>query len=247
MTLLRVTSQGTGEPVVWLHGFTQTRYSAPEFLASLSHCNRVLTLDLPGHGEAAGVRADLVTTARLIAEAVEEERFSLAGYSFGGRVALHVALAIPYRIRRLVLVSATRGLADPLERAARVSRDEALADHIVAVGTDIFLDEWLAQPLFSGAAELDRERRSIHAEGLAASLRLAGTGTQEFLGPRLGELTMPVLTLAGRRDEKFLAEARAISAGVLEGRVEIIEGAGHALHLEQPGESAELVSRFLSE
>ena len=51
------------------------------------------------------------------------------------------------------------------------------------------------------AADLDDRRRNTVA-GLASSLRLAGTGTQEPLWDRLGMLTMPVLVLAGERDER---------------------------------------------
>ena len=247
MTLLRVNSRGTGEPVVWLHGFTQTRHSAPEFLASLSQTNRVLTLDLPGHGDAADVAADLSGSAPLVLEAVEPESFHLAGYSFGGRVALHVALHSPKRVRRLVLVSATRGLVDPEERATRRRRDEELADHLLAVGTETFLDEWLRQPLFSGSYDHDRVHRSRDAAGLAASLRLAGTGTQEFLGPRLGELTMPVLLLVGELDEKFRREGEELLRGLPDARLEVIPGAGHALPLEAPERCAEVVNEFLSE
>ena len=47
------------------------------------------------------------------------ERFALAGYSMGGRIALHAALALGDRVDRLVLVGASPGIADPAERAAR--------------------------------------------------------------------------------------------------------------------------------
>ncbi len=247
MALLRVTSEGTGEPVVWLHGFTQTRSSAPEFLASLRQTNRVLTLDLPGHGEASGVEGDLWRTADLVADAVGEETFHLAGYSFGGRVALHLALAHPERLRRLVLVSSTAGLVSDHDRTERRQRDEQLADHLAEVGTERFLDEWLAQPLFSGTRRHDREHRSRDASGLASSLRLAGTGTQSDLTSRLIEITRPVLIVAGEHDEKFVREARRLGDTLTDARVEILSRAGHAVPLDSPHECARVISEFVSE
>ena len=126
-------------------------------------------------------------------EALAPERFTLAGYSMGGRLALALALRIPQRVRRLVLVSASPGLADDGERAARRAADEALADRIEAIGVEAFAREWAAQPLFAGqppevaaAAHADRLRRS--AAEHAAQLRGLGTGVMPPLWERLGEL-----------------------------------------------------------
>ena len=58
----------------------------------------------------------------------DRRRAAWLGYSMGGRYALHVALRHPELVRRLVLVSATGGIDDPAERAARREGDEALAD-----------------------------------------------------------------------------------------------------------------------
>lgn len=216
------------------------------FRSILAGTNELLTVDLPGHGENSPIAASLPDTANLLAEVLPTEPFVLGGYSFGGRVALHLALAYPERVRALVLVSATRGIEDPGERHARRERDEALAARIKMIGTEAFLDEWLAQPLFDGLANDPQERatRSHDANGLATSLRLAGTGTQEWLGPRLASLTMPVLTLAGTRDDKFSLEASAIASTVPTGSVTFIDQAGHTAHVERPRETAEAIERF---
>ena len=80
----------------------------------------------------------------------------------------------------------------------------------------------------------DRRRNTV--AGLAASLRLAGTGTQADLWGRLGRLDVPVLVLAGERDAKFTALGRELAATIGENaRFEAVADAGHAAHLEQPG------------
>ena len=246
MSLLTVQREGAGAPFAWLHGFTQTRNSAHEYRSILAGAREVWTLDLPGHGDARAVRATLTGAADLVAEALGEEPVDLGGYSFGARVALHVALAYPTRVRRLVLLGASRGIKESSARAERRDADERLARRIEKIGADAFLAEWLAQPLFATLRDAEPESRSRDADGLAACLRLAGTGTQAWLSPRLVELSMPVLAVAGSLDVKFSNEARAIAASTTHGMVALVQGAGHAAHFERPADFAALVDDFLT-
>ncbi len=140
-----------------------------------------------------------------------------------------------------------RGLADPAERAARREADDRLADRIEAIGVEAFAGDWGAQPLFAGqppqvaaAAHADRLRNT--PTGLAAALRGLGTGVMEPLWDRLGELRIPVTLIAGARDEKFRAVADRMAAAIPDARVEIVEGAGHAAHLERPDTVAALLT-----
>lgn len=247
MPLLTLDRQGSGPPLAWLHGFTQTRSSARQFRTILAGHHEVLTLDLPGHGIAASVAASLPEIAALVLDALPAEPLVLGGYSFGARVALHVALNDPSRLRALIVLSTSRGLADPHERQQRRERDEALADHLIEVGAETFFDEWLAQPLFSTlGAHSETDTRSRDASGLASSLRWAGTGTQEWLGERLASLDVATLALAGELDAKFVAEARAIAQTLRHGAYASIAGAGHAAHLEQPEQVARAIENFLA-
>ncbi len=205
-----------------------------------------MTLDLPGHGDAASISASLPEIAALVLDALPDETLTLGGYSFGGRVALHVALSAPARLNALVVLGASRGIADLDERARRAARDEALARHLDDVGTQQFLQEWLTQPLFARLGpRSEPESRSEDAPGLADSLRRAGTGTQEWLGARLAGLAVPTLALAGDADAKFTAEARTIADTVVNGRFAAILDAGHAAHLEQPERTAQVIEEFL--
>ena len=167
----------------------------------------------------------------------------------GGRYALHVALRHPDAVERLVLVSATAGIDDPGERADRRRTDDALAARVEADGVESFLRFWLDQPLFAtlpaGAAGLET-RLGGTAGGLASSLRLAGTGTQQPLWDRLAGIAVPVLVVAGQLDAKYTAlggrMARTIGPRA---RLEVLPGAGHACHLEQPGAFLDVVTSFL--
>jgi 2-succinyl-6-hydroxy-2,4-cyclohexadiene-1-carboxylate synthase len=237
----------SGDRIVLVHGFTQTARCWGPFGAALGVDHEVRAVDAPGHGRSSEVRADLVDGAALLGAA--GDRATYLGYSMGGRLALHLALARPDLVERLVLIGATAGIEDDAERASRKAADETLADHVEAVGVDTFLHEWLAQPLFAGlppsAACLDERRRNTSA-GLASSLRLAGTGTQRPLWAELSRLTMPVLLVVGGDDAKFttIAERMADHIGPT-ATVSVIEGAGHTAHLERPEATERAVRDWL--
>ncbi len=245
----------TGPRLVLAHGFTQTRGAWGPVADDLANDHRLVLVDLPGHGGSSGVAADLPRGARLLADAGGAG--SYLGYSMGGRFCLHLALRTPEVVDRLVLVSTTAGMADADERAARRAADEALADELDPPGADpagdaerrdAFLRRWLAQPLFAslppevGALS---ERRRNTAAGLASSLRLAGTGTQLPLWEELAGLAMPVLVITGAEDAKFDAIARRMVAAIGPNAAHVrVPRAGHAVHLERPGDVAAAIRAF---
>ena len=241
---LAVTTTGAGPRLVVVHGFTQTGRSWEAFAASLAGDHEVVSVDAPGHGGSAGVRADLVDGAELLGDA--GGRATYVGYSMGGRLCLHLAIGRPDLVERLVLVSATAGLDDAGERAARRRADEQLAATIERDGLDAFLERWVTQPLFATLPDpgLEDRRRNTPA-GLATSLRLAGTGTQQPLWDRLGELTMPVLLVAGALDAKFVAVAARMAALLPAATLEVVADAGHTVHLEHPAAFEALLRRWL--
>jgi 2-succinyl-6-hydroxy-2,4-cyclohexadiene-1-carboxylate synthase len=223
--------------LVAIHGFAQTGRCWGSLPAALGgHGFEVVTPDLPGHGGSPHPPLDPAATAAVLA--AEGGRAVYLGYSFGGRIALRLALDHPDQVERLVLIGASPGLADPAERAARDEADRRLADRIEADGVESFLDGWLALPLFAGlpeAAQFRVERRRNTAAGLAGSLRRAGTGAQEPLWGRLRDLRPPVLLVTGEHDRKFVAIADDMAAAIGRGATRrSIPGAGHTAHLEQP-------------
>jgi 2-succinyl-6-hydroxy-2,4-cyclohexadiene-1-carboxylate synthase len=226
---------GQGPRLVFVHGFTQTATSwkpIAELFAADGY--ESVVVDVPGHGASAGVRVDLRRGADMLTALCGAAVY--IGYSLGGRLSMHAALMYPHLVRGLAVVGASPGIADEGERVARRAADNELADHIVDVGIAKFLDEWLAQPLFAGLSLDDGARADRLAntpEGLAVSLRLAGSGAQVSLWPRLQEMKMPVLTIAGEQDHKFAAIGRKVSASVPMGKTIEIPGAGHAAHLQQ--------------
>ena len=233
--------------VVLLHGFTHTGASWDPVVAALAESYRALAPDIRGHGSAAG--REPVTLGAVIGDVagIAPPRFTLVGYSMGGRIALHAALALSDRVERLVLIGASPGLADPAERAARRAADERLADEVEHMTIGEFAHRWAQTPVLAGqppavAAAVDSDRRRNQPAGLARALRGLGTGALPSLWERLGELGAPVTLVVGERDEKFRAIAGEMARGLSDGRVVAVAGAGHAVHLEAPERVAELIS-----
>jgi len=234
--------------LILVHGFTQTGRSWQAVLHALGGRYRALAPDLPGHGDFAARRpASFAACDAYLGALAGDRRITLAGYSLGGRVALHAGLSLGDRVERLVLIGASPGLANASERGARAAADAALADHIEAVGLQAFVREWGAQPLFAGMprgiaelAEADRMRNT--AEGLAAALRGLGTGVMPSLWNRLEELTVAVDLVVGERDLKFRAIAERMQAALPDARLHVVPSAGHAVQLEVPGAVADVLA-----
>jgi 2-succinyl-6-hydroxy-2,4-cyclohexadiene-1-carboxylate synthase len=239
---------GKGDPVVLIHGFTQSAGSWGYLADRLATRHRVVAVDAPGHGGSAGVEADLGAGAAMIGAA--GGRSAYIGYSMGGRFALHLALDRPDLVERLVLVSATAGLDDAGGRAARRASDEIIARRIERDGVESFVRWWLDRPLFAtlpASAAATESRLGGSVAGLASSLRQAGTGTQQPLWGRLGELAMPVLVIAGGLDEAYRRRAERLAAGIgANAELAIIEGTGHACHLEAPDDWLAVVETWLA-
>jgi 2-succinyl-6-hydroxy-2,4-cyclohexadiene-1-carboxylate synthase len=225
--------------LVLLHGFTNSGASWQPVISGLGQRYRALAPDIRGHASASA--ADPVTLDAVLGDIANltDGEFTLVGYSQGGRIALHAALAMPDRVRRLVLIGASPGLADEPERTARSLADERLAERVEAMTIEEFATEWAQSPVLSGvapdvaaAAYVDRLRST--PTGLAAALRGLGTGALPSLWERLPELRMPVTVIAGERDTKFTAIAYEMAELVPDATVMIVLGAGHAVHLERP-------------
>jgi 2-succinyl-6-hydroxy-2,4-cyclohexadiene-1-carboxylate synthase len=234
------------ESVVLLHGFSGTSRAWDGVRAHLDGERYLLALDLPGHGRAADYERP-ITFAGCVAHvlASSPERFTLGGYSLGGRVALHVALAAPERVARLVLVSSGAGIDDPAERAERRRADHRLADELESMPFEDFIERWRSQPLFAGeppaAGELARaDQHRNRPEALAAVLRGIGTGEMESLWDRLGELTMQVTVLVGERDTKFRALGQRMVELLADAEL-IVAAGGHGLPLENPAAVARVL------
>ena len=174
----------------------------------------------------------------------------LAGYSLGGRLALRAVVRDPGRYAGVVTVGATAGIDDPVLRSSRAEADDRLAAWMEAAPIEDVVAIWERQPLFADQSEAlieeQRPGRMSHDPAeLAMLLRTAGQGVLEPVWHELLTLQVPVLAIAGARDEGYVAAARRIADVAPRGRAAIVEDAGHAPQLQQPGRVAELIEGLL--
>jgi 2-succinyl-6-hydroxy-2,4-cyclohexadiene-1-carboxylate synthase len=173
----------------------------------------------------------------------------LVGYSLGGRLALRAALRDRGRYSGVVTVGVTAGIEDPAERSARAQADDRLASWIEAAPIEDVVAVWERQPLFADQSDalVEQQRSGRLAQdprALAMLLRTAGQGVLEPVWSHLLSFELPLLAIAGARDEGYASAARKIADIAPSARAQIVEHAGHAPQLEQPGVVASLIAAF---
>jgi len=247
---MHVRVEGSGEPILLIHGFTGSGLSwGNDLIEGLAQVHRVVAVDLVGHGQSE-VSAnperyrvgEILEDLGEVLDALSIEKARWLGYSMGGRIAVAGACTVPGRISSLILESASPGLRGENERKARRRADEALAEGILRGGMEAFVDHWMGLPLFATQGKLPekirvltRERRLQNdPEALAACLRGMGTGAQPSYWDALPEVQVATLLLAGQEDHKFTQVAEEMAESLPRAILRFMPKAGHAIHLENP-------------
>ncbi len=198
--------EGSGIPLVFLHGFlgTCSDWKAVCDFLPPSHC---IGIHLPGHG---GVPFSETFE-------IDIDRFHLIGYSMGGRLAMAYAAKNPYRIASLTIASAHPGLTDEAEKQKRLESDARWAKILLELPIDEFLKRWYDQPLFQFYKPDLSMRKKQNVQDLAKALMHYSLGRQ----PRFDLDNV----LVGEWDAKF----RALYINPI-----LIPSSGHVVHLENP-------------
>lgn len=169
----------------------------------------------------------------------------LAGYSMGGRLALHCLLQAPQLYRAAIIISAGLGIEDGAERRTRATHDENWARRFESEPWAEVVGAWNAQPLFEGGAEPHREESHFRRDALAHALRAWSPAAHSPLAPRLSSVRTPVLWVAGERDAKYVAAARRAVAELPGAEMWISPASGHRVPWEQPELLGERVAEFV--
>ncbi|MGL6213199.1 2-succinyl-6-hydroxy-2,4-cyclohexadiene-1-carboxylate synthase [Billgrantia desiderata] len=213
-----------------------------------------LALDLPGHGSNQAVRvAGFEQAHRWLCDELAArgiDRYQLAGYSLGGRLALYHASQAPAGLLALLLENCHPGL-PPAERPARLAHDEGWARRFEQEPLAAVLADWYRQGVFADLGEDARARQIARRLGndgkaVAAMLRATSLGQQPDLGPWLAQGALPVTYVSGTRDHKFhqlaclmASQHRKINHLELDG--------GHNLHAHQPETFARLLAEWVNQ
>ena len=250
--ILALTEDGTGPPLVLLHGLFGAGQNWGAIRRALAPRYRVLTPDLRNHGASPRAAAmDYPTMAGDIAETLDaagEAGAAVLGHSMGGKAAMQLALTHGELIDRLVvadiapvayghsqshLVRAMRGL-DLRDLSARSEADRRLAAAVGDAGVRAFL-------LQSLDLKADTPVWRLNLDVLEREMdRITGwPGTE-------GRFEGPALFLAGALSDYVRPEHRErIKHLFPNAKFARIPGAGHWLHAERPREFEAALRTFL--
>lgn len=260
-TLAVHTLRGEGQPLLAIHGFTGNAQTMIPLVDACRNGRPAILIDCIGHGASDAPNEVQPYSMPSVVDQIlglvgmhPPGHVHLLGYSMGGRIALSMAARAPWYFASLTTLSASPGLADPIERARRYDEDHARAAGLEHQGIEAFVDSWLDMPLFASLVEafdddaraVDRRQRlSNSVIGLANSLRGTGTGSMPPVWQQLPGLRTPYLAIAGADDDRYARVANDAAAAAAFGRAIVIPNLGHALHAENPGEVAPFIADFL--
>jgi len=250
---LHYEDEGSGEPVLLIHGHTMDRRIWDPVMPGLRATDlRALRPDLRGHGFSA--RPDFgyhvshhASDMVAVLEDAGIDSATVVGYSIGGGVALEMALTSPGRVRGLVLMSPVMpdrpfeaSFMENLRDVARMARSEGIEAAM--------LGPWASNPLF----EFSFSKAGVREAAMAINRDFPGAeylATQrdrierEWTVPeRLPEIDVSTVVIAGDRETPgFRAYAEEAAEGIPGARIEFYENCGHLLPLEEPDRVAETI------
>ncbi len=215
---LAVDDRGDGSPIVFTHGWADTRNVWDGIVDQLADHARCITWDLRGHGESAVAPPGdysrdhaLDDMSRVVDRAGAP--VVLAGHSLGGYLSLAFALRRPESVLGLVLVAAGPGF----------RKQEAM-------------DSW--------NESIDRSAADL---GVPDGQQEISKHVDSWVIDNLGEIRCPVVTVLGERDKRF-APSVGVFEKYLDVRASItVADAGHMVHAKKPSETAAAIDRLLDD
>ncbi|HEX9637259.1 MAG TPA: alpha/beta fold hydrolase [Acidobacteriota bacterium] len=248
---------GAGSEVVFIHGHAiDARQWDPQWEPFCAR-HRCLRYDLRGHGRSSAPPGDysldrFAADLEILLNRVGFERPALIGLSFGGLIAMELALSAPQRVRGLVLVdTALEGFAysEAYRRGWRAVRQAARRDGVRRALEQAWLSSELFRPLRGQPARFEQIRRM--AQGYSGVEYLHDRSRREpaqTVLHRLQQIRCPTLVLTGERDsDDFHAIATLIGEKISGARRLVIRGAGHLSCFENPAAFNPAVLDFLAD
>jgi non-heme chloroperoxidase len=239
----------SGEPLILLHGYTDSHHSFDRNLPLLSPRFHVYALDQRGHGgsvkpaccyEPSDFAADVIA----FMNALHIHRAALAGHSMGSFIAHKVAAEHPHRFTKLVLIgSATTAVGNPV--GAELT---AVVDTLTDPIDPAFVRDFQASTFFRPIPP------SFLDTAVSESLRVPATIWKQTLdalvvddhSAELPRITADTLVFWGDQDVFFSAEDQArLLAAIPAAKLLVYADTGHGLHVEQPARFVRDLERFL--
>lgn len=252
---------GSGPPLLYLHGLVADLHSFPadsgltSFHETLAQSFTVYAPALPGYAETEGYDEletveDMVFFCLDVLDALKLDTVHLVGTALGGWVATELATRHAHRLRRLVLINPL-GISTPEARIGNffytVTPKAEGGNH--EVRELIFSDQNSELAMGAIPDDMSPEAQFLFYKAQMVSARIGWTPPSLYnprLKDRLFRVTVPTLLVSAAGDRLVPpAVADVYQAGLPEAEVVRVTDAAHAVWLEQPQHTAEIVTRFL--
>lgn len=261
---------GHGYPLLLMHGGPGADHTTMLSFRPLADHFTLVFYDHRCNGRSTGADVSSMTWENLAADAealrqeLGFERWAVLGHSFGGMVALEVALRYPQSLSHLVLLDTCGDIHWAHEKAPEILARRGYSPVTVETARRFLNGQIEPKEMIPALMKL-RKAYYPHRLGLLQSARIMISGLRARVRPealifgaghslrgwtvmdRLGEIKVPTLVMAGRDDFQFPPQHQAaLAAGIPNARLEIIERAGHNAHQERPAEVMQAVLDFLA-
>lgn len=245
-------AEGSGPPVVLIHGVGADGASWDEITPILAPRLRVIRLDLRGHGRSGHIDAaltldDFARDVLDVMAACGTVRAHIVGFSLGGMIAQALALDHRAQVDKLVLLSAVAGRTEQ-ERSRVRERLEILRTQGIGAITGAAQDRWFTSGFIERHPESVRQRmeqlKQNHPASYAAAYTVFSTSD---LGDRLQGITRPTLVATGEHDVGSNTRmARFMHAEIAGSELRILPELKHSVLVEAPKQIAAMLLDFLT-
>ncbi len=260
---LAIHESGTGKPIVLIHGLGASSFTWHKIVPELAKTNRVIAIDLKGFGlsdKPLDGRYSILDQARLVEDYITRNRLhgvTLIGHSYGGGVALAVALnemdAGKHQIERLVLIDSV-AYPQPLPFFFQLLRMPLIGQlGISLIPPEIQMERALAVAYYEDAKvtseTVSNYASALHSEGgrhaLLSTINSLDPDQADAFSRRYHELKLPALLLWCEKDRIVpLKFGKRLARDLPDARIDVIEDCGHIPHEEQPEETLRAIQRF---
>lgn len=250
-TKISYSDSGTGNAIVFLHGFLENKKMWKDYVDFFSEKHRVITIDLLGHGESdsLGYMHTMENNANAVQEVLNHlkiEKATVVGHSMGGYVGLAFAELFPKSIQKLVLLNSTSKEDSPERKLNRTRAIKAVKQNYVtfvslAIG-NLFSENNRIR-LTEEIEKVKTQALQTPLQGIIASLE--GMKVRKDREALLQQNLFPVLLILGKKDPVLDYEDSRTQVDDTTAELVSFED-GHMSHIENKEELKTILSQFFS-
>jgi pimeloyl-ACP methyl ester carboxylesterase len=247
-TKLAYEDQGSGVPLILLHGLTFNRFTWSPIIERLGESVRTVAIDLPGHGDSPGEPRSLWEVTALVHEVADGlgiERPIVVGHSMSAAIACIYGASYPaLGVVSIDQSADIRPLAQIMRRLEPALRGPSFTEAFQPFQQSMGLDR-VSEPTRSRTLAGQRLQQKLVIGYWEEMMRTDPQEMQQRINGVARRIACPYLAMFGRRLEQ--PEREHLSALVSTVQIEEWPGSGHFLHLAEPERFSERLRKFIED